>query len=142
MKEVTRLGTRLNGGWMAVAYDLHTHYGYETMLQLFDMFITEYQARVDRIDKAEIAGQAHSVVWQRLLFNKAKPLSEMKALQRECGEVAVGCSVKTFDGLRMYLTLTNQTSVVTIQVAEDYYTEQVRKQMDSVARFLQNTLND
>ena len=140
MLEVTRLGTRLNGSWIAVAYDLHTHYGYETLLQLFDRFIAEYQARVERIAKAEIAGQAHAVVWRWFLFNKAKPLSEMKALQEECGEVAIGCTVRKIDDLQMYLTLTNQTSVVSIQVPEENFTEQVQEHLDSVARFLQTTL--
>ena len=140
MLEVTKLGTRPNGGWIAVAYDLHIHYGYETMLQLFDRFIAKYQARVDRIDKAELAGQAHSVVWQRFLFNKAKPLTELTALQNECGEVAIGCTVKAFNDLQMYLTLTNQTSVVIIQVPEENFTEQVQEHMDTVAQFLQTTL--
>ena len=140
MADITKLGTRPNGGWIAVAYDFHTHYGYETMLQLFDCFITKYQARVERIAKAEFAGQAHTVVWQKLLFNKAKPLTEMKALQDECGEVAIGCTVKAFDNLQMYLTLTNQTSVVTIQVPKESFTEQVQEQVDSVVHFFQTTL--
>ncbi len=54
MAEVTRLGTRQNGAWMEVVYDLQTHYGYETMLMLLDRFIVDYQARVDRVVKAQI----------------------------------------------------------------------------------------
>jgi hypothetical protein len=110
------------------------------MLQLFDRFIAKYQARVGRVAKAEIAGQAHTAIWHGLLFKKAKPLAEMQALQEECGEVAIGCTVKAFDGIQMYLTLTNQTSVVTIQVPEENYSEQVQEQMDAVAQFLQTTL--
>lgn len=59
-------------------------------------------------------GQAHSVVWQKFLFNKAKPLAEMEVLQYECGEVAVGCVVKAFDGLQMYLNLANQISALVV----------------------------
>lgn len=140
MLEVTKLGTRSNGGWIAVAYNLHAHYGYETMLRLFDLFIAKYEARVDRIAKAELAGQAHSVVWWRLLFNRTRPLLEMNSLQGECGEVAIGCTVKTFNGLQMYLTLTNQTSVVTIQVPEESFCEQIQDHLDSVAQFFQQAL--
>jgi hypothetical protein len=110
------------------------------MLSLFDLFIAKYEARVDRIAKAELAGQAHSVVWWRLLFNRTRPLLEMKSLQGECGEVAIGCTVKTFNGLQMYLTLTNQTSVVTIQVPEESFCEQVQDHLDSVAQFFQQAL--
>lgn len=106
MLEVTKLGTRSNGGWIAVAYNLHAHYGF----------------------------------WWRLLFNRTRPLLEMKSLQGECGEVAIGCTVKTFNGLQMYLTLTNQTSVVTIQVPEESFCEQVQDHLDSVAQFFQQAL--
>ena len=140
MADITKLGTRPNGGWIAIAYDIHAHYGYETMLQLFDRFIAKYQARVGRITKAKIAGQAHTVVWQNLFFSKAKPLTEMHSLQEECGEVAIGCTVKAFDNLQMYLTLTNQTRVITIQVPEESFTEQVQEQVDSVVQFFQTTL--
>ena len=140
MADITKLGTRSNGGWIAIAYDIQAHYGYGTMLQLFDSFIAKYQARVGRIAKAKIAGQAHTVVWQYLLFNKAKPLTEMHALQEECGEVAIGCTVKAFDNLQMYLTLTNQSRVITIQVPEESFTEQVQEQVDSVVQFFQTTL--
>lgn len=37
----------------------------------------------------------------------------------------------------MYLTLTNQTSVVTIQVPEESFCEQVQDHLDSVAQFFQ-----
>ena len=100
MLEVTKLGTRSNGGWIAVAYNLHAHYGYEAMLRLFDLFIAKYEARVDRIAK----------------------------------------TLKTFNGLQMYLTLTNQTSVVTIQVPEESFCEQVQDHLDSVAQFFQQAL--
>ena len=65
MADITKLGTRPKGGWIAIAYDIHAHYGYETMLQLFDRFIAKYQARVGRIAKAKIAEQAHTVAWQK-----------------------------------------------------------------------------
>lgn len=140
MEEITQLGSRENGGWWAVAYDLHVHYGYETMLQLFDRFVSEFEVRVERIAKAKMAGQAHSVVWQRLLFSKAKALSKMAALKEECGVVAIGGSVRAFDSIQMYMTMMNQTSVLTIQVPEYQYTEEVQKQIDSVALFFQTLL--
>ena len=113
MSDITWLRTENNEGWTAIAYDLHTHYGYKTMLCLLDSFISNFHARVERIAKAKITGQTHTVVWQKLLFNKAKALTEMQALQEECGEVAIGCKVKAFDNLQMYLTLINQSSIIT-----------------------------
>lgn len=140
MAEVTRLGTRQNGAWMEVVYDLQTRYGYETMLMLLDRFIVDYQARVDRVVKAQISGMSHSVVWRRLLFNKFKPLAEMESLKEECGVVSVGCVVKVFDGLQMYLTMFNQTSTVTIQVPEDVFSDEVLSRIDSVADFFKSVL--
>ena len=107
MSDITWLRTENNEGWTAIAYDLHIHYGYKTMLCLLDSFISNFHARVERIAKAKITGQRHTVVWQKLLFNKAKALTEMQALQEECGQVAIGCKVKAFDNLQMYLTLIN-----------------------------------
>lgn len=140
MSDITWLRTEHNEGWTAIAYDLHIHYGYKTMLCLFDSFITKFQARVERITSAKITGQTHFVVWQKFLFNKAKALTEMQALQEECGEVAIGCKLKTFDNLQMYLTLINQTSVITIQVPEESFTQQVQDQVDSIVQFFHTAL--
>ena len=142
MAEVIRLGTRPNGAWMEVAYDLQIRYGYETMLRLLDRFIADYQARVDRVDKATIAGMAYTTVWRRIIFKMAKPLTEMESLKEECGVVAIGCTVKVFDGLQMYLTMMNQTSVVTIQVPEDVFSDEVQSRIDSIAQFFNATLSD
>ena len=139
MEEVTIISSRNNEGWWAVAYDLHVHYGYETMLLFCDRFISKFHVCVERISKAEMVGKRHSVVWQRLLF-KAKPLSKMATLKEECGVVAIGCTVKAFDGIQLYLTMMNQTSVITIQVPDYQYSEKVQEQMDSVAHFFQTTL--
>lgn len=140
MAEVTRLGTRQNGAWMEVVYDLQTRYGYETMLMLLDRFIVDYQARVDRVVKAQISGMPHSVVWRRLLVNKFKPLTEMESLKEECGVVSVGCVVKVFDGLQMYLTMMNQTGIVSVQVPEDVFSDEVLSRIDSVADFFKSVL--
>ncbi len=140
MEEVTTISSRNNEGWWAVAYDLHIHYGYETMLLLYDRFISEFHVCVERIAKAEMVGKRHSVVWQRLLFFNAKPLSKMAALKEECGVVAIGCTVKAFDGIQLYLTMMNQTSVITIQVPDHQYSEKVQEQMNSVAHFFQAAL--
>ena len=140
MSDITWLRTENNEGWTAIAYDLHIHYGYKTMLCLFDSFISNFHARVERIAKAKITGQRHTVVWQKLLFNKAKALTEMQALQEECGEVAIGCKVKAFDNLQMYLTLINQSSIITIQVPEESFTQQVQDQVDSIVQFFHTTL--
>ena len=64
----------------------------------------------------------------------------MQALQEECGEVAIGCKVKAFDNLQMYLTLINQSSIITIQVPEESFTQQVQDQVDSIVEFFHNTL--
>ena len=56
--EITVLGTRMNGGWFAIAYDIHVRYGYEAMLSLFDRFVSQFQVRVDIIAKATMAGVA------------------------------------------------------------------------------------
>lgn len=61
MEEITQLNSRENGGWWAVVYNLHVHYGYETILRLFDRFVSEFEVRVERIAKAKMVGQAHSV---------------------------------------------------------------------------------
>ena len=90
MEEVTTISSRNNEGWWAVAYDLHIHYGYETMLLLYDRFISEFHVCVERIAKAEMVGKRHSVVWQRLLFFNAKPLSKMAALKEELVAVTDG----------------------------------------------------
>ena len=119
MSDITWLRTENNEGWTAIAYDLHTHYGYKTMLCLLDSFISNFHVRVERIAKAKITGQTHTVVWQKLLFNKAKALTEMQALQEECGEVAIGCKVK---------------------VPEESFTQQVQDQVDSIVEFFHNTL--
>lgn len=141
MAEVIRLGTRQNGAWMEVVYDLQTRYGYETMLMLLDRFIVDYQARVDRVVKAQISGMPHSVVWRRLLVNKFKPLTEMESLKEECGVVSVGCVVKVFDWLQMYLTMMNQTSVVTIQIPQDDLSDEVLSRIDSVSQFFSTELS-
>ena len=64
----------------------------------------------------------------------------MQALQEECGEVAIGCKVKAFDNLQMYLTLINQSSIITIQVPEESFTQQVQDQVDSIVQFFHTTL--
>ena len=140
MSDITWLRTENNEGWTAIAYDLHTHYGYKTMLCLLDSFISNFHVRVERIAKAKITGQTHTVVWQKLLFNKAKALTEMQALQEECGEVAIGCKVKAFDNLQMYLTLINQSSIVTIQGPEERFTQQIQEQVDSIVQFFHTAL--
>lgn len=140
MEAVTKLGTRMYGEWQTMAYDLHIHYGYKTMLLLFDRFISEYQVRVVRIAKAELSGQNNSVVWRRLLFNKPKPLSEMTALKEECGEVSIGCLLKAFRDVQLQLFMDNQTSIVVFQVPNAQCSEKVQEHIESIAQFFQTTL--
>lgn len=140
METITKIGTRPNGAWLATAFDLHIHYGYETMLLLFDTFTSKYQARVARVAKSELAGQGSSVVWQKVLWNKARPLSEMPKLKEECGSVSIGCFVKAFHDIQLYISLINQTSIVVIEVPDGQYTEKVQSHIESIAQFFQNTL--
>ena len=141
MDEVTLVGTQQNGTWLAFAYDLHYHYGYETMLWLFDRFVSDYQVCVERIAKATVAGDDHTVVWQKFLFSRGtKSLSEIKALKEECGEVAVGGIVKALDNLQIYMVLMNQTSIVTFQIPDDQFSMPVKKQIESIAMFLQSNI--
>ena len=42
--------------------------------------------------------------------------------------------------LRACVTLTNQTSIVTIQVPQENYTDAVKRQLDLIARFFQTAL--
>lgn len=142
MEEVTIVGKRPNYGygWDAYAYDIHIHYGYQTMLMMFDMFIAEYKATVDRVAKAKVSGMNHSVVWRRWLFRKMKPLSEMTELKEECGEVAIGCFPKKIAGLQMYISLANQTSIVYIDVPTQMVSDKIETQLLDIARFFQMTL--
>ena len=140
MAEITVLGTRMNGGWFAIAYDIHVRYGYEAMLSLFDRFVSQFQVRVDIIAKATMAGCTHTTVWQRTSRNKAKPLADMDELKEECGEIAVGGLVMALDGIQAYISLSNQTSIVTIQIPGEQYSEEVSVQLDSIASFFQASL--
>jgi len=140
MTEITCIGIRENYGWVCVGYDLGCRYGYEMMLFMFDKFIAGYAVRVDRVAKAMLASMRHDVVWRRWPFRKAQPLSGMDALKEECGEVAVGGTSKRLDDLQLYITLTNQTSIVTIQVPQENYTDAVKSQLDLIARFFQTAL--
>ena len=140
MTGITCIGIRENYGWTCVGYDLRYRYGYETMLLMLDQFIVGYAVQVDRIAKAMLAGMGHDVVWRRWPFRKAQPLSGMDALKEECGEIAVGGVSKRLDDLQLYITLTNQTSIITIQVPQENYSEAVKNQLDLIARFFQNSL--
>ena len=140
MEEVTIVGKRPNYGWNGYAYDIHIHYGYETMLLLFDKFIAEYKATVDRVAKAKVSGMNHSVVWRRWLFRKMKPLSEMTELKEECGVVAIGCHPQILSGLQMYITMANQTSMVYIQVPIEMVSDKIESQLLDIAKFFQKTL--
>ena len=140
MTEITCLGTKENYGWICVGYDIHYRYGYETMLSLLDRFVSEYAIRVDRIDKAMIAGMPHTVVWRRWLFNKAPALPDLDALKEECGQVSVGGISKKLSDIQMYVTMTNQTSIITIQVPQENYSDAVKREMDIAVQFIQATL--
>lgn len=137
---MTCLGTTVDYGWVCVGYDIQCRYGYETMLSLLDKLIADYSIRIDRISKAELAGMPHTVVWRNWLFNKAPALSDMDALKEECGQVAVGGVSKKLSDLQLYVTMTNQTSVITIQVPQENYTEAVKRDLDAVTADMGKTL--
>jgi hypothetical protein len=140
MPEVKIIGTRLSEGWHAVAYDLQIRYGYDSMITLFDRFIVEYDFRLKRIGRAQVAGMEHEILYVVSLFKKTEQLSRMKAVKEECGELAIGGNAKALGGLKLFITLTNQTSVLVIQLYEDQYNEKVQEQLDGIARFFQSTL--
>ena len=140
MDEIICIGKRENGSWIAIGYDIRYRYGYEIMLLLLDKFITEYDIKVEIITKSPIAGANHIAVWRKWLFNKPKPLSEIKALKEECGEVSVGGISKRLSDIQLYVTLTNQTSIIVFQVPKDQYSEEIKDKIDAAAHFLQIAL--
>jgi len=140
MSEINHIGTRENGSWIAIGYDIRYKYGYETMLLLLDKYISEYDVKVDLVRKSPIAGANHITVWRKWFFNKSKPLSEMEALKEECGEVSVGGISKRLSDIQLYVTLTNQTSIIVFQVPKDQYSEAIKEHINAAVRFIQMTL--
>ena len=140
LDEIICIGKRENGSWIANGYDIRYKYGYETMLLLLDKFISEYDIKVDLVTKSPIAGANRITVWRKLFFNKPKPLSDMEALKEECGEVSVGGNSKRLSDIQLYVTLTNQTSIIVFQVPKDQYSEAIKEHIDAAVRFIQMTL--
>ena len=75
-----------------------------------------------------------------MFFNKPKPLSDMEALKEECGDVSVGGISKRLSDIQLYVTLTNQTSIIVFQVPKDQYSEAIKEHIDAAVRFIQMTL--
>lgn len=140
LDEIICIGKRENGSWIAIGYDIRYKYGYETMLLLLDKFISEYDIKVDLVTKSPIAGANRITVWRKLFFNKPKPLSDMEALKEECGDVSVGGISKRLSDILLYVTLTNQTSIIVFQVPKDQYSEAIKEHIDAAVRFIQMTL--
>lgn len=140
LDEIICIGKRENGSWIALGYDIRYKYGYETMLLLLDKFISEYDIKVDLVTKSPIAGANRITVWRKLFFNKPKPLSDMEALKEECGDVSVGGISKRLSDIQLYVTLTNQTSIIVFQVPKDQYSEAIKEHIDAAVRFIQMTL--
>ena len=140
LEEINCFGTRENGSWIAIGYDIRYRYGYEIMLLLLDKFISEYDVKVEIIRKSPIAGANHIVVWRKWLFNKPKPLSEIEALKGECGDVSVGGVSKRLSDIQLYVTLTNQSSIIVFQVPNDQYSEEIKGKIDAAAHFIQIAL--
>ena len=140
LDEIICIGKRENGSWIAIGYDIRYRYGYETMLLLLDEFISRYDVKVDIVTKSSIAGATHVTVWRKWFFNKPKPLSDMKALKEECGEVSVGGNSKRLSDIQLYVTLTNQSSIIVFQVPKDHYSEEIKEKIDAAARFMQIAL--
>lgn len=140
LAEVKCLGLRENYGWIAIDYDIQYRYGYETMISLLDTIIRKYSIKVERIAKAQVVGMTYTVVWRNWLFNKAKPLSHLDALKEECGEIAVGGVSQRLSDIRLYISLLNQTSIITIQVPQEKYSEDIKRKLDVAAQFIQYLL--
>ena len=141
LDEIICIGKRENGSWIAIGYDIRYKYGYETMLLLLDKFISEYDIKVDIVTKSPIAGANRITVWRKLFFNKPKPLSDMEALKEECGDLSVGGISKRLSDIQLYVTLTNQTSIIVFQVPKDHYSEAIKEHIDAAVRFIQMTLS-
>lgn len=103
-------------------------------------FISEYDIKVDLVTKSPIAGANRITVWRKLFFNKPKPLSDMEALKEECGDVSVGGISKRLSDIQLYVTLTNQTSIIVFQVPKDQYSEEIKDKIDAAAYFIQIAL--
>ena len=140
--EIIKLGSVDNGNWICIGYDILYRYGYQMMLYLFDQFTSMYDVKLDRVAKAKVAGMNHSVVWRRILLNKALPLSEMDKLKEECGEIAIGGIAKKLSNLQVYLTLTNQTSIIVFQIPKSQFSEDVNRQLYDAALFIQSLLKE
>ena len=140
LDEIICIGKRENGSWIAIGYDIRYKYGYETMLLLLDKFISDYDIKVDLVTKSPIAGANRITVWRKLFFNKPKPLSDMEALKEECGDLSVGGISKRLSDILLYVTLTNQTSIIVFQVPKDHYSEAIKEHIDAAVRFIQMTL--
>ena len=140
LDEIICIGKRENGSWIAIGYDIRYKYRYETMLLLLDKFISEYDIKVDLVTKSPIAGANRITVWRKLFFNKPKPLSDMEALKEECGEVSVGGNSKRLSDIQLYVTLTNQSSIIVFQVPKDQYSEEIKDKIDAAAYFIQIAL--
>lgn len=140
LDDINSIGTRENGSWIAIGYDIRYRYGYEIMLLLLDKFISEYDIKVEIITKSPITGANHIAVWRKWLLNKPKPLSEIEALKDECGEIAVGGNSKRLSGIQLYVTLINQSSNIVFQVPKDQYSEEIKEKIDAAAHFIQIAL--
>ncbi|MBO4765029.1 MAG: hypothetical protein J5508_04880 [Bacteroidales bacterium] len=141
MEAVSFLGSRLNGAWRYFGYDIHIGYGYDTMLKLFDKFIADYNVSVERISKAEMYGMAQTPVGEDGSF-KGQSLSELEELKEECGALSIGCSARDINNTPVFITLVNQTSIVSIQVPDPLCSDDVKKYLDGIADYLQKTLSD
>lgn len=132
------LGTRNNGDWIAIFYDIKYKYGYEKMLQVLDSVSEEAGIGIEVVHKARMAGTEHLTVWEKGTSDSTCHLCQLDALSEECGEVAIGGSCKLEYLPRIYITMCNQTSIIIIQVPETQYTEEGKVSLTKLAKTIQS----
>lgn len=137
MNELKVIGHRINGNWLEATYDIQYRYGYETMLEVLDSVSEEYGVRIEIVDKAILAGAATERIWQKTLFRRSKPLIKMRSLKEECGIVSIGGKCKVLSLRQVYITMVNQTSMITIQILKDKESETGQESMKILASAIQ-----
>ena len=136
--EVIVLDNRIRSNWIETVYDIQCRYGYETMLQVLDSISEEYEISLEIVSKAHLAGASGQTVWKKMLFNKPRPLSKMASLNEECGEVSIGGRCALLSLSQVYITMFNQTSIITIQVPNELDSNKVQESKATLATAIQS----
>ena len=60
--------------------------------------------------------------------------------QENYGWICVGGVSRRLSDIQLYVTMTSQTSIVTIQVPQEIYSDAVKRELDIAVQFIQATL--